>query len=375
MARIGAGPAVWMPWAMVIVFAGVSAVTAATTSLLLGGGSSAPEMAADDDSAELRRLDRSVANLQDMVQQLSNEMHFLADSGAERREMPPVDRVARGDEPTAEGEGEPESADGARRRSSRENPFGELGSMFEGIRKLRSGTDEERLAAAREILAGEENGMGQLMAIDVLIELSPEEGLTALREYAADPEAGGGRGRDSFERSLAKLAKVEGIDFNAEMVAMFDGGNESVQRAAARALADAGDDRLVRDLLAGASQGLYATEMSDRLKAIDEVSRLGTDAASGYLLPLLSDSSVEVRLKALDALRRTGDDSSIAALESLLNDPVERVREKAEDAIQSIRNPRSRDRGGRGSGNFFGGTERGDRGDRGARGGRGGRGG
>ena len=328
---------------------GVVACAAAATFALLGQDAVGSLPTEQPELAELRR---DVDALTGELEQLAIELRALANAPARVREDPHAGDRVDGDgpvEPIADAAVDARGDDDEPgRRGRARGGEGEEPSIFSRLRQLRDGDDATRAELARQILAGD--GEGKLFAAYALLELSPAEGVDAIRaliESGAITEASGRfGGRDMLGRVLDRFASVDGIDAATELRALYDSGDAAMRAAAARALEKAGDASLTRRLLDEMGAELYASETGVRLGAIDAMAATRSPLVRHYVQPLLTDGSVEVRLRALDALRRTGTEQDIAMLEVLLDDPVARVRERAEQAITSLRDP---DRGGRGN--------------------------
>lgn len=192
-------------------------------------------------------------------------------------------------------------------------------------------TEAENLAWAREAIWSENAG-DKLRAFETLIRLSPAEAVDAIRlimSQAADEQD-----ISLVGSSIRQLVNNQYL-LNADLKQFYNSGDEQLQRAAADALAQRGDDslqqRYINEQFAIASQNGNSTK---RAEAVQKLTAFGRNPyAVSRILPMLEDSDSLVRLKAVSALAYTGDDSNIPAVQALLNDGVAAIRQRAEEVI------------------------------------------
>ena len=350
------GPSGWGSMAAVCGIAAVLA-TVASTAVLSFLGDSRPSVAVGSTGdasvdAELRELRQALEAMQKRLTRLEAAPQVSVDRGTtpSPRAGLPVEGLA--ERPRLEGAARTDPPE--RTEPDPSAPARPGAGKLEQLMRLRGqGTEAERLALAREILMDAE-APGRWMALQVLIELEPAEGLGQLRSWVENGEGGGpaGAGGGRWESLFQRLSRVEGVDLTVELHSLYAIGDQSVRGAAARTLAQRGDPSLMDQFVVELGQQLRSTDARERSRAIQELGRANSDSAASLLSPLLSDADAEVRLSAAEALWRIKGVDALPEIEALAQDPDEQVKRRAERMVemmqtrQRLRDQRGADRRG-----------------------------
>ncbi len=202
------------------------------------------------------------------------------------------------------------------------------------LMKMRqSGSSQEQLALARQILADSESA-GWWMAVRVLLESEPAEALTHLRAKAQSADSSGA---GMWEHSFQTLSQSPGISLSSELPAFYEWGDLSVKSAAARTLNRHGDESLMQQFVAEVAQRIQSQEPKERQEAMEQLPYLDAEHGQGLVLPLLRDEDPEIRLRALSAIPRFDLPNGLSILEGLTSDPDSRVKDRATRLLESLR--------------------------------------
>ncbi|HEX7027715.1 MAG TPA: HEAT repeat domain-containing protein [Gammaproteobacteria bacterium] len=255
---------------------------------------------------------RYVASLQTRIEQLERELQTREREDrllqSSRQTMPPL-------EPSANMS---ESGEGLLVSESETSPV----------------SDAERLARAREDVWSDAQ-QDRMRAIETLIRLSPAEAVDVIRMIMS--QSHDGEDVSLVVSSLRALVDNQYL-LNVDLKEIYNSGDEQLQRVAADALAQRGDDSLQRRYID--EQYAIATQHTDsvrRAEAVQKLTAFGKNPqAASRILPLLEDHDSYVRLKAVSALAYAGEHSDIPAVQALLDDEVAAVRQRAEEVIGAL---------------------------------------
>jgi len=206
----------------------------------------------------------------------------------------------------------------------------------ETMRALASGQPEERLRLARDVLA--EDGIGPLTmrALSVLAELEPRSAVSELRQRV-DEAGGETSGLGMAASILTQLGRVDGALTSEDLRAFFDTGTVDVRVAAAKILAERGDDGLVTRFLDDCAAALDDGDTETRLEAVRKLAMFRTPESFALLAECFEDPADEVRLQAVRSVGfGTQDPAVIEALRALEDDPSEPVRRAAERQLEML---------------------------------------
>ena len=217
---------------------------------------------------------------------------------------------------------------------------GELRSLAARERLKTAGTDAERLAAARELVA-DGNSRSKYVGVRELVRLAPDEGLDALRDLVKSELAANPPGWTVLDESLMLMRGFEGRRADQELRSYYATGEPRLQVPAARLLAERGDPSLLNDLFAVADGELASDRPEQRVAGIVKLARSGTSSALPHLEVALADRDVMVRVIATQALGTISGPDAVPYLQRMLKDPSAAVRDQAVTGLTRLSGGRS----------------------------------
>lgn len=172
-------------------------------------------------------------------------------------------------------------------------------------------------------------------AFSILINLSSEESSRVLREIISQEKINTYFNEMAFT-GMMSLQKDRDLLTDDDIQKIYQRGNDSVKKLAAKILKDRGDNSLANDYVKAMGPGFLNADPGVRLQTLFDVSSLVQFDALPQIRQSLSDSDYSIRLQALNLLGAYGNDMDISAAESLLADNHPQVRAQAQLVIKNL---------------------------------------
>ena len=212
-----------------------------------------------------------------------------------------------------------------------------------GSANTQPASDHDTLARAYAALAAGKAEEARRLA-DTLLARSPRDHAAAAIVIEVASNESSAAGLDAYESWLAASRHEDAFLL------------EPVAYATARALgSSASGDERARQLLAGATGPERAAEQaeergrefvrrlsdpeSNKIRALQDLSRSGYRDAAAAVVPLLRDPSPDVRAMAAETLGTLGATDAVAALQAMLKDPASEARAAAAAALHRLGDP------------------------------------
>ena len=216
--------------------------------------------------------------------------------------------------------------------------LGRDSARMELLARLRRGQDEAtRLAAAREILAGDTQGTPMLVrALETMAELDPDSVSGELHRLIDKLSDADPRLAQTVANAIRNLGRREGVLSPEDLASFFENGSTEIQTAAAATLSASGDESLAVRFQEQCVKDLASEDSLARAQAIRDLAALQSTSTLSLLRPLLADEDEEVRLQAMTALRQVGGRSVLEDIRPLQSDPSERISRMATRMVQMM---------------------------------------
>jgi HEAT repeat protein len=199
------------------------------------------------------------------------------------------------------------------------------------IRELIKVGDKKAVAALISFLKGNRRtDMSTAWAIRALGELRDPRAVAPLVTMLKEAPHSNGKARIWWTSEA--LAKIGGKETIESLIALLENKNETVRRAAARALGSIGDKQALIPLIALMKARKGQSTTADAIYALGQ---LADKEATKPIVGVLSDKKapMQLRHRAADALGRIGDKSAINALHAAMEEPDLYMRAAAAESL------------------------------------------
>ncbi len=201
------------------------------------------------------------------------------------------------------------------------------------------GDDKQQLIWAREMIRdGDEDQ--KLQALQLLIQLAPEEAIEVLRNLATQ-SAGDESASALIAHGMVAMTDLKEVFANSDLSYIYEVGGAQVQKVSALILAERGDEALTQRYLDSIAMKLKSNNPQDRSQILQEMGSMGSTKVVPYALNSLDDSNSQVKIDALSLLAQYGSNNTRAAAEALLNDANAEVRQQALQTVEILGNKNS----------------------------------
>ncbi len=136
--------------------------------------------------------------------------------------------------------------------------------------------------------------------------------------------------------AMMNLQSDSNLLTNEDVQKIYQRGNDTAKKLAAKILKDRGDDSLANNYVNSMDSGFLSDDSRVRLQTLFDVSSIAEFDALPKIRQCLSDSDGAIRLQALNMLGAYGNDMDVSAAETLLTDSHPQVRAQAELVVKSL---------------------------------------
>lgn len=172
-------------------------------------------------------------------------------------------------------------------------------------------------------------------AFSILIDLSAEESSRILREIINQQKTNVYFDEMVFI-GMMNLQKNTNLLTDDDVQTIYQRGNDSVKKLAAKIMKDRGNDSLANDYVKLMDYRFLNVDSSIRLQTLFDISAIAEFDSLPKIRQFLNDSDDSVRLQALNLLGTYGNDMDISAAESLLGDSHPQVRAQAQLVVKNL---------------------------------------
>ena len=172
-------------------------------------------------------------------------------------------------------------------------------------------------------------------AFSILIDLSAEESSRILREIINQQKTNVYFDEMVFI-GMMNLQKNTDLLTDDDVKTIYQRGNDSVKKLAAKIMKDRGNDSLANDYVKLMDYRFLNVDSSIRLQTLFDISAIAEFDSLPKIRQFLNDSDDSVRLQALNLLGTYGNDMDISAAESLLGDSHPQVRAQAQLVVKNL---------------------------------------
>lgn len=135
---------------------------------------------------------------------------------------------------------------------------------------------------------------------------------------------------------ILKLVSDKKLLLDADLKNLYNLGEPEIQKIAAHALSDRGDDTLALHFIGTESPKFKSSYASVRMEALREIGSIGKYKSLPYVLDSLKDADPNTKLQALALMGAYGSNRNITAVEALLSDKNLQVKLQAQLTIEDL---------------------------------------